>query len=95
MRSRVDNVQAALNNLIFVDPTQVSIPDLIDRNPHGVVRTLPGAKPGDGVFISQVPDVTKGHWGDITQLSELKQNYRCQFFLILFYRAMISLTFFF
>ncbi len=74
LRSRVDNVQAALNNLIFVDPTQVSVPDLIDRNPHGIVRTLPGAKPGDGVFISQIPDVTKGHWGDITQLSELKQR---------------------
>ena len=74
LRSRIDNVQAALNNLMFVDPTQVSIPDLIDRNPWGVVRTMPGAKPGDGVFIAQVPDVTKGHWQDIAAMSDLKQR---------------------
>ena len=74
LRSRIDNVQAALNNLIFVDPTQVMVPDLIDRNPWGVVRTMPGAKPGDGVFIAQVPDVTKGHWNDIQAMSELKQR---------------------
>ena len=74
LRSRIDNVQAALNNLMFVDPTQVSIPDLIDRNPWGVVRTMPGAKPGDGVFIAQVPDVTKGHWNDIASMSDLKQR---------------------
>jgi hypothetical protein len=74
LRSRIDNVQAALSNLIFVDPTQVSVPDLVDRNPWGVVRTLPGSKPGDGVFIAQVPDVTRGHWQDIQALSELKQR---------------------
>tara|TARA_B100000941_G_scaffold290924_1_gene276132 strand:+ start:5198 stop:7108 length:1911 start_codon:yes stop_codon:yes gene_type:complete len=74
LRSRIDNVQAALNNLMFVDPTQVSIPDLIDRNPWGVVRTMPGAKPGDGVFIAQVPDVTKGHWNDIAAMADLKQR---------------------
>lgn len=74
LRSRIDNVQAALNNLIFVDPTQVSVSDLVDRNPWGVVRTLPGTKPGDGVFIAQVPDVTRGHWNDIAALSDLKQR---------------------
>ena len=74
MRSRIDNISAALNNLIFVDPTQVSVPDLIDRNPWGVVRTLPGSKPGDGVFIAQVPDVTRGHLSDIGAMSELKQR---------------------
>ena len=74
LRSRIDNVQAALNNLIFVDPTQVMVPDLIDRNPWGVVRTMPGSKPGDGVFIAQVPDVTRGHWNDIQAMSELKQR---------------------
>ena len=74
LRSRIDNVQAALSNLIFVDPTQIAIGDLIDRNPHGLVRTMPGAKPGDGVFVSQVPDVTRGHWNDIEAMSQLKQN---------------------
>ena len=74
MRSRIDNISAALNNLIFADPTQVSIPDLIDRNPWGIVRTLPGTKPGDGVFIAQVPDVTRGHFQDIAQMAELKQR---------------------
>ena len=74
LRSRVDNVQAALNNLIFVDPTSVSVPDLIDRNPWGLVRTLPGTKPGDGVFIAEIPDVTRGHWNDIGAMSELKQR---------------------
>lgn len=74
LRSRIDNVQAALNNLIFADPTQVAISDLIDRNPWGVVRTLPGHKPGDGVFIAQVPDVTASHWNDIMALGELKQR---------------------
>jgi hypothetical protein len=74
LRSRIDNVQAALNNLIFVDPTSVSVPDLIDRNPWGLVRTLPGTKPGDGVFIAKVPDVTASHWNDISAMSELKQR---------------------
>jgi hypothetical protein len=74
MRSRIDNVQAALNNLMFVDPTQVAVSDLIDRNPWGIVRTLPGSKPGDGVFISQIPDVTQNHWKDIQALSEFKQR---------------------
>jgi hypothetical protein len=74
MRSRIDNISAALNNLIFADPTQVSIPDLIDRNPWGVVRTMPGTKPGDGVFIAQVPDVTRGHFNDIAMMSDLKQR---------------------
>lgn len=74
MRSRVDNVQAALTNLMFVDPTMVSIPDLIDRNPWGVVRTLSGAKPGEGVFVANIPDVTRGHWNDIMALGELKQR---------------------
>jgi len=74
LRSRIDNVQAALNNLIFADPTQVSIPDLIDRNPWGIVRTMPGTNPGDGVFIAQVPDVTAGHWNDIGAISELKNR---------------------
>lgn len=74
LRSRIDNVQAALNNLIFADPTAVSIPDLIDRNPWGVVRTLPGSEPGKGVFIAQVPDVTRTHWNDIAALSDMKQR---------------------
>ena len=74
LRSRIDNVQAALTNLMFVDPTQVSINDLVDRNPHGIVRTLPGSEPGKGVFISQIPDVTKGHWQDIEAMSGLKQR---------------------
>jgi len=52
----------------------VSVPDLIDRNPWGLVRTLPGTKPGDGVFIAEVPDVTRGHWNDIGAMSELKQR---------------------
>ena len=33
-----------------------------------------GAKAGDGVFIAQVPDVTKGHWNDIQGISEMKQR---------------------
>lgn len=74
LRSRIDNISAALNNLIFADPTQVSIPDLIDRNPWGIVRTLPGSKPGDGVFIAQIPDVTRGHIQDIAHMSDLKQR---------------------
>jgi hypothetical protein len=74
LRSRIDNVQAALNNLIFVDPTRVSVPDLIDRNPWGVVRTLPGANANEGVYIAQIPDVTRGHWNDIAALSDLKQR---------------------
>jgi len=74
LRSRVDNVQASLNNLIFVDPTQVNVADLIDRNPWGIVQTLPGVKPGDGVFIAEVPDVTKGHWQDIAFLGDQAQR---------------------
>ena len=74
LRSRIDNVQAAMNNLIFVDPTKVAVSDLIDRNPWGIIRSLPGQNPGDGVFIANVPDITRGHWQDIGALSEMKQR---------------------
>lgn len=74
LRSRIDNVQAAMTNLIFADPSAVNIPDLIDRNPWGVVRTMAGTKPGDGVYIANIPDVTRGHWNDIMSLGELKQR---------------------
>jgi hypothetical protein len=74
LRSRVDNVQAALNNLIFADPTRINIKDLIDRNPYGVVRTLPGVNPGEGIYLAPVPDVTRGHWADIGAINELKQR---------------------
>jgi len=74
LRSRVDNVRIALNNLIFADPSRVSIPDLIDRNSFGIVRTLPGTQPGEGVYIAEVPDVTRGHWSDIAALSDMKQR---------------------
>jgi hypothetical protein len=74
LRSRVDNVQAALTNLMFVDPTAVSVSDLIERNPWGVVRTLPGARPGEGVYIANVPDVTRGHWNDIEALNAIQQR---------------------
>tara|TARA_X000000950_G_scaffold79750_1_gene100385 strand:- start:3472 stop:4284 length:813 start_codon:yes stop_codon:yes gene_type:complete len=63
-----------MNNLIFVDPTRVAVSDLIDRNPWGVVRSLPGHEPGEGVFIANIPDVTRGHWNDIGALSEIKQR---------------------
>lgn len=74
LRSRVDNVQAALNNLIFADPTSVNILDLIDRNPWGVVQALPGANLKDAVRIEAIPDVTRGHWNDIAALSDMKQR---------------------
>jgi len=74
LRSRIDNVQATLNNLIFADPTQVNISDLIDRNPWGLVRTLPGVKPSDGIHIASVPDVTSSHWNDMAGISDMKQR---------------------
>lgn len=74
LRSRVDNVQAALNNLIFADPSRVSIPDLIDRNPWNIVRTMPGVNPGEGIHIAQIPDITRGHWNDIAAISDMKQR---------------------
>lgn len=74
LRSRIDNVQLALQNLIFADPTQVNIADLIDRNPWNIVRTMPGVKPGDGLFIANIPDVTRSHWADISAVGELKQR---------------------
>lgn len=74
LRSRIDNVQLALQNLIFADPTQINIADLIDRNPWNIVRTLPGVKPGDGLFVANIPDITSSHWNDIGAISELKQR---------------------
>lgn len=74
LRSRIDNVQLALQNLIFADPTQINIADLIDRNPWNIVRTLPGVKPGDGLFVANIPDITANHWNDIGAISELKQR---------------------
>jgi len=74
LRSRIDNVQLALNNLIFADPTQINIADLIDRNPWNIIRTMPGVKPGEGMFIANIPDVTSSHWGDIGAVGEMKQR---------------------
>ena len=74
LRSRIDNISATMTNLIFADPSRIHISDLIDRNPFGIVRTLPGTNPGEGLFISQVPDVTRGHFQDIAQMADLKQR---------------------
>ena len=48
--------------------------DLIDRNPWGIVRTMPGVKPGEGLYVASIPDVTANHWRDIGALNELKQR---------------------
>lgn len=74
LRSRIDNVQLALQNLIFADPTQINIADLIDRNPWNIIRTLPGVKPGDGLYIAQIPDITQSHWNDIAAMGDIKQR---------------------
>lgn len=74
LRARIDNVQLALQNLIFADPTQINIADLIDRNPWNIVRTLPGVKPGDGLFVANIPDITGSHWSDIAAIGDLKQR---------------------
>lgn len=74
LRSRIDNISATMTNLIFADPSRIHISDLIDRNPFGIVRTLPGTNPGEGLFISQVPDVTRGHFQDIAHMADLKQR---------------------
>jgi len=74
LRSRIDNISATMTNLIFADPSRIHISDLIDRNPFGIVRTLPGTNPGEGLFISQIPDVTRGHFNDIAAMADLKQR---------------------
>jgi hypothetical protein len=74
LRSRVDNVQAALQQLIFVDPTQINVGDLIHRNKYGFVRTMPGVNPGEGLFVANIADVTRTHWDDIGRMSDLKQR---------------------
>lgn len=74
LRSRIDNVQLALQNLIFADPTQINIGDLINRNPWNIVRTLPGVEPGKGLFIANIPDITQSHWSDIAAIGDLKQR---------------------
>tara|TARA_B100000035_G_scaffold315253_1_gene334720 strand:- start:2854 stop:3576 length:723 start_codon:yes stop_codon:yes gene_type:complete len=35
---------------------------------------MPGVEPGKGVFIANIPDVTRGHWNDIQAMSDLKQR---------------------
>ena len=54
LRSRVDNVQAALNNLIFVDPTpslcQTSLTEI-----RGGLSVLPGTKPGGWCIYRRNP----------------------------------------
>mgnify|MGYP001553225239 FL=1 len=74
LRSRVDNVQATLSNLIFADPQQVSVPDIIDRNPWGLVPILPGGDVDSGLKIVPIPDITGGHWNDIAGIEEQMQR---------------------
>lgn len=74
LRSRIDNVQAALNNLVIADPTQISIMDFIDRNPANVIRALPGADLRSAIRIEAIPDVTRGHWSDIAAIADLQQR---------------------
>jgi len=74
LRSRIDNVQSSLTNLIFADPTQVNIMDLIERNPWGIVTAMPGFNAQEGVKIVQIPDVTRGHWDDISRLADMEQR---------------------
>ena len=40
----------------------------------GCCKNFARTKPGDGIFIAEVPDVTRGHWNDISAMSDLKQR---------------------
>jgi hypothetical protein len=74
LRTRVENVQSIVQNRLVVDPNRVNIKDILDPNSARLVRTLPGANPGDAILPLQVPDATRNYWQDLDTAGQLMQR---------------------
>ena len=74
LRTRVENVQSIVQNRLVVDPNRVNIKDILDPNAARLVRTLPGANPGDAILPLQVPDATRNYWQDLDTAGQLMQR---------------------
>lgn len=74
LRTRVENVQSIVQNRLVVDPNRVNIKDILDPNAARLVRTLPGANPGDAILPLAVPDATRNYWQDLDTAGQLMQR---------------------
>lgn len=74
LRTRVENVQSIVQNRLVVDPNRVNIKDILDPNAARLVRTLPGANPGDAILPLQVPDATRNYFADLDTAGQLMQR---------------------
>lgn len=77
INSHFYNVRKILNGQYVVDPSRVSISDMLDPQPGGIIRLKPngyGTNPNEAVNQLQAVDVTQNHLRDIQVMYEIGQR---------------------
>lgn len=72
VNSHIDNVRAALNNLLVADPTMIEMQDLLDPQPGGIIRMKPAMTGRDvraALTQLNIVDVTGRHMVDVEAFS--------------------------
>lgn len=77
INSHFYNVRKILNGQFVVDPSRVSISDMLDPQPGGIIRMKPngyGTNPQEAVQQLTAVDVTQNHLRDIQVMYEIGQR---------------------
>lgn len=74
INSHFYNVRKILNGQYIVDPSRITISDMLDPSPGGIIRMKPngyGSNPNEAYAQMQAIDVTQGHMRDIQVMLEI------------------------
>lgn len=77
INSHFYNVRKILNGQYVVDPSRISISDMLDPSPGGIVRMKPagyGTNPNEAYAQMQATDVTQNHLRDVQVMYEMGQR---------------------
>jgi len=77
INSHFYNVRKILNGQYVVDPSRISITDMLDPQPGGVIRLKPagyGSIPAESIQQLTAMDVTQGHLRDVQIMYEIGQR---------------------
>lgn len=77
MNSHFYNVRKILNGQYVVDPSRITISDMLDPQPGGIIRMKPagyGSNPNEALAQLQSIDVTQNHLKDIQTMYEIGQR---------------------
>lgn len=71
------NVRKNLNNNSIIDPSQIVLKDLYQKNPGGYIRLAPnayGKEPKGVIYQLQNTDITRAHLADVRMMEEFAQR---------------------